>query len=177
MQQTFLSRTRSRKRYLVGKQELILRQAPRRRYLLAVSAGGWTRRPGDSGPCLAWARSGQRCPAQAPPSAAAGGRHHRLAWLFAGERHLGGLGARCTGVRPESVGMELIPRGIAPHRKHNFQTKAAGITQTQRMMLICSLIRPSCVDSEHFTVDHITIGLVVPRLPRWPLCSRFGSLA
>jgi hypothetical protein len=55
VQQTFLSRTRSRKRYLVGKQELILRQAPRRRYLLAVSAGGWTRRPGDSGPCLAWA--------------------------------------------------------------------------------------------------------------------------
>ena len=40
VQQTFRSRARSRKRYLFGKQELILRQAPRWQFLLADRPAG-----------------------------------------------------------------------------------------------------------------------------------------
>jgi hypothetical protein len=40
VQQTFLSRARSRKRYLFGKQELIMRQAPRWQFLLADRPAG-----------------------------------------------------------------------------------------------------------------------------------------
>ena len=40
MQQTFLSRTRSRKRYRFGKQEATLRQAPRWQFLLADRPAG-----------------------------------------------------------------------------------------------------------------------------------------
>ena len=40
VQQTFLSRTRSRKRYRFGKQEISLRQAPRWQFLLADRPAG-----------------------------------------------------------------------------------------------------------------------------------------
>ena len=40
MQQTYLSRSRSRKRYRFGKQEISLRQAPRWQFLLADRPAG-----------------------------------------------------------------------------------------------------------------------------------------